>query len=462
MLLLLSLSLHSQVQTIDWRTEAANGDWDNGGCFEIGTANSQWWYPHFSPNNARNRPDCSGGYDLVFNNNHEVISNNNINFVDVWAITFGEFATITRTINGQGIDLVNVSSNNPRIRNLSSASHVINVSIALQSASELNPVDGDLTFNGSIFTNNHFIDVFGDSGHRLIINGVINGTSGIGVQQNSIVELNAVNTYSGETVLNSGAIEIGVANAISSSSNLVLSGGDLRSEGFSNQFNALRVDDASSIILGSGAHTLQFANSSAQNWAGGNLTIEGWVGTPGSSGTQGQIFVGTDENGLTQAQLSQITFNGYLGPAILLTTGELVPSAINAALFDDFSRGQNNVVGTPTIGGPPNWREFEDFDSECTGGGKVEINAANQLALNIAAAVNCPGSTPSNFKFASVDVSGRYATTFQDADGILEWYFNMRIDDNTPSADNRTAFILGCDHPNFTQPGARGYAVAVG
>ena len=31
--------------TVSWRTEAANGNWENGSntCDEIGNVNSQWW-----------------------------------------------------------------------------------------------------------------------------------------------------------------------------------------------------------------------------------------------------------------------------------------------------------------------------------------------------------------------------------------------------------------------------------
>ena len=42
----------------------------------------------------------------------------------------------------------------------------------------------------------------------------------------------------------------------------------------------LNASTASTLALGSGNHTLTFANSSALNWgAGGTLTITGWAGT---------------------------------------------------------------------------------------------------------------------------------------------------------------------------------------
>jgi len=441
--------VYSQVQTIDWRDVAANGNWDNGGCGEIGTANSQWFYPHFGSNSSRNSPDCFGTYDLVFNNNHELVSNNNVNFVDVWAITFGEFASSDRTINGQGIDLIEVSFNNPRIRNLSNANHTVNVSLGLGASTEFNPVNGNLTLSGNIFTNNHFIDVFGDNGNRLIINGVINGTNGIGVQQNSIVELNAVNTYTGETFLNAGTIELGISNAISASSNLVLSGGDLQTNGFSNQFNNLVVDGISSIILGAGSHDIEFSNSSGQSWSGGDLTIEGWVGTPGASGDDGRIFIGTDENGLTQAHLSQISFDGYPGAAILLNTGELVPSALNVGIFDSFNRADNDVVGIPSSGGVA-WTEFEEVSSSAS--------ISNfELVLERAAIGQ---------DYVSYDASSLYETAFDGSTLDTEWRFNMRLAPSDPSGFNSNrngiAFVLGSSESDFLSPDAEGYAVVIG
>jgi hypothetical protein len=60
-------------------------------------------------------------------------------------------------------------------------------------------------------------------------------------------------------------------------------------------------------------------------WAGTTLTINGWTGTGGSSGTAGKIFFGSGVGTLTGIQLGKIVFAGYPGTPILLGTGELVP-----------------------------------------------------------------------------------------------------------------------------------------
>src|SRR5690606_14706800 len=61
------------------------------------------------------------------------------------------------------------------------------------------------------------------------------------------------------------------------------------------------------------------------DWDGTSLTITGWAGTVGNSGTAGKIMVGT--GGLSIAQRATISFDGFPGAASILPSGELVPSA---------------------------------------------------------------------------------------------------------------------------------------
>jgi hypothetical protein len=84
-------------QNVFWRSEAANGNWENGGCGEMGTGNSQWWYQGFTPNNARNRPDCFDGttsrHNLEIGNNHQTTMTVNTTFWGIRALTIGGSAT---------------------------------------------------------------------------------------------------------------------------------------------------------------------------------------------------------------------------------------------------------------------------------------------------------------------------------------------------------------------------------
>ena len=174
------------------------------------------------------------------------------------------------------------------------------------------------------------------------INGVISGNTGSGLTigagsiNGNLVLLNASNSYTGPTTLSGGNLALGIANSLTTSSSINFNGGTLKSglsAGFSNNFNTtINLLNNSTLTLGTGVHSLNFNASNAVAWTTGRLlTITGWQGAyDGSSGTAGKIFVGTDATGLTVSQLAQIKFfNGTTNyDAILLSTGELVPSTV--------------------------------------------------------------------------------------------------------------------------------------
>ena len=143
--------------------------------------------------------------------------------------------------------------------------------------------------------------------------------------------LSGANAYTLNTIINVGTLMLGASGVIPDAIPFVLNGGTLQTgatTGFSETTGTLALTANSTITLGSGDHTLTFANSSAVAWtAGTTLTINGWTGTAGESGTAGKIFVGNDANGLTTDQLVQITFAGFTNGTQLLTTGELVPKS---------------------------------------------------------------------------------------------------------------------------------------
>lgn len=149
-----------------------------------------------------------------------------------------------------------------------------------------------------------------------------------------------INKPSSVQVNTDGRLSIGAANSFSSTTNVILNGGQgtplnsLRTflanstEAGTNQvFGTIDLRANATIALGSGNHRIDFANSSAISWSSGRiLTITNWKGNPSESGTEGKIFVGNDNTGLTSQQLAAIKFQGFCGLATLLSTGELVPS----------------------------------------------------------------------------------------------------------------------------------------
>lgn len=145
--------------------------------------------------------------------------------------------------------------------------------------------------------------------------------------------------YNGGTNLISGAEVLLAASHVLSVTGLTLNSGTFRAAsststvGYSQNFTQLSLPNNSSIVLGTGNHILNFESSRGAAWtANRRLTIQGWRGNPGESGTAGfgKIYFQSPDGGitpgLTETQLAQITFTGYCDGAFLMPDGELVPA----------------------------------------------------------------------------------------------------------------------------------------
>lgn len=100
------------------------------------------------------------------------------------------------------------------------------------------------------------------------------------------------------------------------------------------------------INLAGSASQLSFANSSGESWASGTtLVVSNWNGSLSGGGAE-QLKFGTDQTGLTAAQLDQIEFNysGKMYPAKILNSGEVVPDLGLATVA--YSRQGKNLVLT--------------------------------------------------------------------------------------------------------------------
>jgi len=167
----------------------------------------------------------------------------------------------------------------------------------------------------------------------LTISGAISGAFAITKAGAGKMVLSGSNAYTGATNINAGTLELGAADRISNSSNLVLNGGTFSTGGYGETLGTLSMTDNSTIALGSGSHSVTFSDTSAVSWTSlKTLTITGWTGTAGLSGTAGKIFIGSSDVTLTSDQLSQISFSGYTGTPTLLSSGQLVPPGIPSTL----------------------------------------------------------------------------------------------------------------------------------
>lgn len=146
----------------------------------------------------------------------------------------------------------------------------------------------------------------------------------------------SMNNIEAETIVISGGTLLnGASDQISNDTNMVLAGATYDTNGSDEILGTLTLTGNSTIDLnnsgGGGDSILRFADSSATTWTTGTtLQITGWSGLISGGGTD-QVYFGTDEFGLTTAQLSQIVFVNPAGlppgtyAARILATGEVVP-----------------------------------------------------------------------------------------------------------------------------------------
>ncbi|MFN3908513.1 MAG: beta strand repeat-containing protein, partial [Flavobacterium sp.] len=183
------------------------------------------------------------------------------------------------------------------------------------------------TANGALVSNSRLVEFNGTS-----LQTINDATTFDFLAINNAAGVNLVGTVSANQSIRftNGNFTLGSANRIGDSSLINFNGGTFRTSasgaGFSDVVGAMNLTENSTFQLGTGDHTITFANSTSQTWTSGRvLTINGWTGTPTASGagTAGKIQVGV--GGLTAGQLEQIQFTGFDLGAVITASGELVP-----------------------------------------------------------------------------------------------------------------------------------------
>ncbi len=161
--------------------------------------------------------------------------------------------------------------------------------------------------------------------------GTIVGAGAVTKSGSGVLTLGGANTYTGGTTIAGGTLQMGAANVLPTTGTVTLSGGTLSTgvtAGNANAVGPLTLAADSTISLGAGVHTLSFADINASPV--GTLTILGWTGTIGASGTNGKIlFGGASLNATYTTFLTHVQFSGFgLGDAQFIGSAgafELVP-----------------------------------------------------------------------------------------------------------------------------------------
>ena len=323
--------------------------------------------------------------------------------------------TNTSTIN-RGVDLGLNVANVSQANNVTLlAANNVNVGQSIYVAPNTGGAIRALGMNGAgqaTFANEIYLggDLIVDPGlGTILLNGVVTNTGSL-ISNSGTVALRASNTYTGSTIVRGGTLRLDQANRIADVSPMVFAGGTFSTgaaTGFSDTVGTmmLNASTASTLALGSGNHTLTFANSSALNWgAGGTLTITGWAGTAGQSNTSGgKIIVGT--GGLTLAQRSQISFAGYSGTPIIVG-GELVPPgpglAVTAGALDH---------GLMCVGAPASLITYTITNTGATATGVTVVSNNPEFAvLNAPTTVNAGSTATYDVLFTPSAAGTRSAT----------------------------------------------------
>ena len=181
----------------------------------------------------------------------------------IWDTTFN----VSRTLNSSTAGGINFAT---RVENNSSNTQTVamNLSGGKFDATniELNPVNGDLVINGTIFNDNsRSYNIWGNTGRTLTLNSTLGpnaNQSGVAftIQRNTTVVLNANQLWQGTTTLNGGNLRVGASG--------LLGNGTYSGAIVMNSFNGTNA-------------SLIFSNSAAQTLSGdlvignGSLTING-------------------------------------------------------------------------------------------------------------------------------------------------------------------------------------------
>ncbi|WNM20219.1 InlB B-repeat-containing protein [Flavobacterium capsici] len=357
-------------------------------------------------------------------------------------LTIGSSASTSGTLTLNGGVINGVS--NTIIRNNSTS--VLTLQPNVSSSAPMS-----ITLGGTI---NNFINTSNTG--DIVISAVINGGpsnpltkagSGSGV----LILSNPANTYSGTTTITQGRLRLSPSSSPATfASPIVMNGGILSTlnilTGTTMTSSAtIGLTESSGIDLGSNPHSLKFAASNAVSWtAGKTITITGWTGTAGVSGTAGKLFVGTSAAGLTVSQLNQIVFQGYSNGTTILSTGEVVPRAPYTVTYN-----ANGGTGTQTDANPYNNGDI------VTVLGAGTITRTGYTFANWNTAANGSGTTYSqgNTFAISADTTlyaqwtiNTYTITYDSNSGT-----GTQSDPNSPYNYNTTVTVLGIG--SVTKPG---------
>ena len=168
----------------------ARADWGDECYWKNNTSYTNWnaeaWYnSSHDPAWDNHNPNYEGGRKLIFDNDNKPDMGNNFNGdkgTNRWQIIFAAACTVTRTIRGTTVNhFFDNGGTMPKIENYSAVEQRIwfPISIGYASGMEVNPVNGDLSLT-NVSAWGHALNVHGNGGHKVTINGIWYAGKGAG------------------------------------------------------------------------------------------------------------------------------------------------------------------------------------------------------------------------------------------------------------------------------------------
>ncbi|MBK8488382.1 MAG: autotransporter-associated beta strand repeat-containing protein [Bacteroidetes bacterium] len=372
-----------------WDGNAPNGNWNE----------NNWW-------NGFATTTPTGSEILQFDNNNQTSMINNLSgsASNRYRINFIIGASNARTITGTTENIFyDYSSNVPAIYNNSGTTHTINFPFANGNSNganrlELNANSGGIIFGGNIRASGGTRTLVTLGSSTITFNGII--SNGVSSTLNFTKEgsgtsiFNAANTYSGETRVTAGTLQLTGSGTFGSASSVYVSSGATLS------LNNINSTVASVSETGTG-------NGGTVSLGSGNLTISGgWTGTRfqnSITGTGGITKQGTGILSLygTQSYSGSTTISGgelstsvtmsstnfiLNGGDFRIATNNIISNSANfnisaGTFYCDKLESINNV----TISGTGILRVSDDLiinDLTISSGGSILIDASKTLTIN--------------------------------------------------------------------------------
>ena len=340
-------TLLSAVAVLCLAAQASGGDtWDGGS-----TTNSNWMRGGNWNDNAAPTPGSTS--DLFFAGNTRLETFNDFADYSDWRNIIFNAGAGSFILNGNPIDLFG------KIENRSTNTQTVNLtSIALKSSTEneFNPANGNLAVNSTnIFTNGFMLNVWGNNGFTLTFGTGTNISQGGGlkIRENSTVVIQSTNSYTGNTEIDAGRVEVKSGTIGNNSQVYVGNGGATGTAAtllLTDADGGLTVGNTININPGNGSNrTIGGTNTSGTN------TFSGLIKLDGSSGQNRSVNL-TAAAGGTVAFTNAISGAGQnvtkIGDGTVVLSGTNTYSGsttVNAGTLTATSGSMVSVGGPITI-----------------------------------------------------------------------------------------------------------------